>query len=249
MDDDAYLHFHDELVSMLTSKPTNGTIVYPVNRKASIKDVIESLGPPHTEIYKIHINDTEVDFTYILNKKDVVEIYPAKKPVDVTQKTILRPMPLTKIKFITDVNVGKLARLMRLIGFDTTYNRAWDDTEIAEQSLATGRIVLSRDKNCLKRTKIIYGKWIRNNSPKEQLRTVIEEYGLWPAIKPFTRCILCNVPLRSVQKETIITYLQPLTKKYYNKFSQCPNCLQIYWEGTHYEEMKKFLENIKKNNK
>lgn len=244
MNNIAYLKFHDELVTMISKKWKNGEVLYQLTRQASIKDIIESLGPPHTEIYTILVNDKDVDFSYQVHDNTKIEIYPAKYPIDITQETVLRPVPLHELRFLADVNVGKLAKLLRMLGFDTKYDHTMNDALLANEAEKDSRIVLSKDKNCLKRSKIIYGKWIREDDPKKQLKNIIESFNLLKYIKPFSRCIVCNSTLKTIEKEKIIAFLQPLTKKYYDKFSICPQCNHIYWAGTHYEKMQNYLQEL-----
>jgi len=156
---DATLLFDGELVGLLHRPAADGRVVYPVTRRASIKDVIEALGPPHTEVYRLAADGREVDFSARLAPGMTVTVQPKPVPVDVTRPTVLRPTPLSRLAFAADANVGRLATLLRLLGYDTTYDRTISDTDLAAQAAAQGRIVLSRDRNCLKRSQSSTAGW------------------------------------------------------------------------------------------
>lgn len=217
---------------------------HTLRRRASIKDVIESLGVLHTEVGRLRANGTDVDFNYIVQDNDLFEVFPPTPPIDVFTPTILRPNPLPAIRFVADVNVGKLASLLRMAGFDTAHHNNLHDAEIAEIAHNEKRIVLTKDTHLLKRKIVEYGHLIREVIPINQLREVIHLFGLNGKIKPFSRCLKCNGFLEPVAKENILHRLLPLTKKYYNTFHRCPQCDRIYWPGSHKEKMRKYLNGI-----
>lgn len=220
------------------------TFRHIIRRRASIKDVIESLGIPHTEVGRVKANGTDVDFNYIVRDKDHFEIFPLTPPVDVSTPTLLRPNPLPSARFVADVNVGKLASLLRMAGFDTAHHNNLHDAEIAEIAHNEKRIVLTKDTRLLKRKIVEHGHLIREIVPRNQLREVIHLFGLKDRIKPFSRCFKCNNLLEPVSKEDILHRLLPLTKKFYNTFHRCPQCDRIYWPGSHKEKMRKYLNGI-----
>ena len=142
----AKLVFVGELNYFLSEKNRNRPIYYPVTRRASIKDVIESLGPPHTEISNIVLKKDgkikRLGFDYILKGNEEIWIYPFVPPVDISKPDeLLGRKPFLKIKFVVDVNVGKLAKLLRMLGFDTAYDWRKNDNFIAEISYKESRVV------------------------------------------------------------------------------------------------------------
>ncbi|EFL51711.1 protein of unknown function DUF82 [Solidesulfovibrio fructosivorans JJ]] len=248
MDKAATLRFRGALRELLRRPAANGVVVYPVTREASIKDVIEALGPPHTEIHGIIADDRPVGFEHRLAPGERITIEPAVFPIDVFTPTLLRPtpLPLPKQRFVADANVGRLATLLRLLGYDAVYDRDMEDGELARIAAEEGRIALSRDVSCLKRSKIMYGRLIRANDPQEQLRDILRAFGLTPPYGAFTRCLRCNRELAPVDKKDILDRLLPKTKRYYEKFSMCPECGRIYWAGSHYEHMRGWIREILK---
>ncbi len=238
----ATLRFLGELKDFLSENKEKGIVLYPINRRASIKDVIEALGPPHTEIEKIVLvnggKKKNIDFDYILKGNEEILIFPFSPPVDVTKPSYLNGrIPFFEIKFVVDVNVGKLAKLLRMLGFDTAYDWRNNDDSIAELAYRENRILLTKDIGLLKRKKVIWGKYIKAINPEDQLKEVLNFFGLKPPYKILTRCLNCNSKLEPVEKEKILHRLEPKTKKYFNKFYICPVCDKIYWAGSHQEHM------------
>jgi uncharacterized protein with PIN domain len=148
------------------------------------------------------------------------------------------------IRFILDVHLGKLARWLRLLGFDTLYRNDYDDPEIVEIAAAEARTILTRDTGIMKRRAVTRGYLVQSTNTEEQLREVIEYYQLQDQIQPFHRCLVCNGLLAAVEKVTILDQLEPNTMRYYDTFFQCTACGRIYWRGTHYERMQEFLARL-----
>jgi uncharacterized protein len=152
--------------------------------------------------------------------------------------------PRGERKFIADVHLGRLAKYLRLCGFDTLYGMALTDRAIINLSLAEDRIILSRDKELLQNRHVIQSYRIMSAEPVEQLKEVLNRFDLMNILHPFTRCTICNGEVASVIKEEIDKVLQPKTRNYYNDFKKCTSCGNIYWEGSHYEKMKKFVNSL-----
>jgi len=240
-DGSALFRFHEGIKELLRPGNREAELFCPVLRRASVKDVIESLGVPHTEVGRITAKGLERDFTYLPAAGDTLDVYAVTPPLDVTLPCVLRPMPLQKISFVVDVNVGKLARLLRLLGLDAAYDHLWRDTKIADLAATQGRIALSRDRSLLKRKKIEFGRLIRAEDPQDQLLEVLSFFGIKGPFRTFSRCLYCNLELEPVDKAEILHRLEPLTKKYFNVFHICPGCGRIYWPGSHHEKMLKWL--------
>jgi uncharacterized protein len=150
----------------------------------------------------------------------------------------------SEIRFILDVHLGKLAKSLRLFGFDAFYDTDFDDIDIIRFSLSDKRIILTRDKELLKSRDAAPGFRILSQKPDEQLTEVFRRFGLKSQVKPFTRCTECNSLLEDVPKEKIIHRLYPKTCEYYFSFKKCPGCDRIYWEGSHYERMRKYIDSV-----
>ena len=217
--------------------------VIELERRTSIKDFLEALGIPHPEIHRLLVNGEEKDFNYIVAENDQIEVFAVPCSADLVKHSPLTPA-LHPIRFAVDANVGKLARLLRMTGFDTFYDPGLADAELVETAWLEKRVLLTRDRALLKRKKVIHGRLIRHSKPAEQLREVIALYGLRNQIIPFSRCLRCNGVLQTIDKEKITARLQPLTRKYYDAFMICRQCDRLYWPGSHRERMLKLIEEL-----
>jgi len=236
------LTFHGDLPDLLHRRwRGRHRVIKADTRRASIKDVIESFGLPHTEVNRLEVNGRQVDFSFAVEEDLAIEVFPVSPPWNIFAATLLRPRPLPGIKFIVDVNVGKLARFLRMAGFDTLYDRCWKDDKLVALSCRENRILLTRDLGLLQRKQVEFGRYIRSLNPNEQLLEVIGLLGLERHIVPFSRCMVCNSPLQPIAKEKITHHLQPLTRRYYNSFSRCPGCRRLYWPGSHLDGMRKLF--------
>ncbi len=240
-----HLRLSDDLAGLL-KRPRRGQtrITLPLDRRASIKDIIEALGIPHTEIWSLRLHGREIDFTHIPAAGEDLTLLGPVPPVDPCRPTRLRPQPAPAIRFLVDRNAGRLAKLLRMAGLDTELVRDLPPGETAALAADTGRILLSRDREVLKRCQVIHGRLIRAQDPEAQLGEIITLYGLTPALRPWSRCMVCNTPLRPVAREKILHRLLPLTRKYYRDFSLCGGCGRIYWRGSHYRRMRGLLDRI-----
>jgi uncharacterized protein with PIN domain len=141
-----------------------------------------------------------------------------------------------------DVHLGKLARMMRLLGFDCLYRNDYDDPEIVQVSVSENRIILTRDRHLLQAGTVTRGYWIRSGDVEQQVLEVLRRFDLFSQIRPFRRCLLCNGALESARKEDILEHLEPKTILYYHTFFRCRQCRQIYWKGTHFEKLEEKVE-------
>jgi uncharacterized protein len=241
-----YIRFYEELNDFLTDgKKRKTRFGHEVPGSPSVKDTIESLGVPHTEVDLIMVNDKSVDFSYNIKDGDDISIYPVFESFEISGIQHLRPHPLREPRFILDVHLGSLAKYMRLAGFDSLYRNDLTDEEIVSISLKEKRTILTKSRELLKRSGVTHGYWIRNTDVREQLKEVIQRFQLERFILPFTLCLECNSRLAETGKEEVEKELPPKVKLYHNEFKRCPGCGKIYWKGTHYEKMHRFIEKLK----
>lgn len=147
------------------------------------------------------------------------------------------------VKFIADVHLGRLARILRMLGFDTVYSNSFPATEMLRIAAAENRIVLSRNAALAKNKAAVAAFHIRSEDVREQIRSVINSFALEP-FHPFSRCMVCNGLLQAVKKESINMQLEENTTEYFNDFWQCQNCKKIFWKGSHYEHMLRLLKDL-----
>jgi hypothetical protein len=185
----ASFRFYEELNDFLSKDKKKVTFSYQFKGNPGIKDTIEAIGIPHTEVDLIIVNGVSVDFNYRVKNNDQVSVYPVFESIDISPIVRLREKPLRKTCFILDVHLGKLVKTLRLLGFDALYRNDYADEEIMQIALQEHRIILTRDRNLLKRKAITHGYWIRSTSAEKQLDEVIRRFDLYSHIKPFTRCL------------------------------------------------------------
>ena len=238
------IRVYAELNDFLPKRWRFRSFSYPLNGGNSLKHLIESAGIPHTEIELILVNGNSVGLDATVNPQDRISVYPVFESIDVTPLIALRPEPLRKTRFILDVHLGKLALILRLLGFDAKFPGDIPDEELARISAEESRILLTRDTMLLKRNLVTHGCWLHSQDPEEQTIEILKRLDLMDSVKPFTRCPDCGALLESVSKDAILHRLEPLTKKYYNEFKTCTECGKIYWKGSHYEPLMKLLERL-----
>ena len=208
---------------------------------ATVKDMFESIGVPHPEVDLILVNGEPVDFCRLVKDRDRIAVCPAFRALDTGLLPRLRP-PLEEYRFVVDAHLGKLARYLRVLGFDALYQADGEDKELARASHDARRVLLTRDLGLLKRSEVVYGYFVRATEPKQQAVEVLRRFNLFAAAAPFRRCTQCNAELDSVAKESILDRLKPRTRQYYDRFRICPVCRRIYWEGSHYRHMNHFVQ-------
>lgn len=240
----AVFRFYGELNDFLPSKHRQRDIEYRFQNTPAIKDAIEALGVPHTEVDLIVVNGQSVGFAYRLRDGDRVAVYPVFESLDISPIVQLREKPLRHIAFIADVHLGKLARLLRLLGFDTLHSNAYEDSELVAIAAREGRIVLTRDRGLLKHNAVTHGYWLRSTQPVEQAREVIRRFELESLIAPFRRCLVCNGLLAPVEKSEILAQLPPKVAAEHDEYFLCSDCQKLYWRGTHYPKLEKHIAAI-----
>ena len=208
-----YFRFYEELNDFLPPEKRKLQFEHTFIDRTSVKDMIESLGAPHSEIDLILVNGKSVNFSHIVNDKDEISVYPVFESLDISEVQHLRPEPLREPKFIPDVHLGKLARYLRMAGFDVLYKNNFTDNDLVKISLDEKRTILTRDRDILKRNEINHGYWVRNKTAEDQLKEVIERFQLKNLINEFTRCLECNTLLNKVDKENVISQLPPKVKE------------------------------------
>jgi uncharacterized protein len=220
------------------------TVRRPFRPHQTVKDVLEAMGIPHTEVDLIVVNGNAEDFAHRPTSGDRIAAYPMFEALDIGSTARLRPVPLRDPRFVIDVNLGRLARLLRLLGFDVWWSSDADDQTLTEISLDQQRILLTRDRALLKRRAITHGLFVHSDRAEEQTLEVIRRLDLKNRLAPFTRCVRCNGRLVAVAKDEVIDHLEPLTRQYYDDFSRCTECGRIYWRGSHRTRLVSFVEGL-----
>jgi uncharacterized protein len=223
----AQFRFYAELNDHLPSGSNGAEIVHSFQSGATVKDRIEALGVPHTEVDLILVNGHSVDFSYPVQDGDRVSVYPVFESFDISPLLRLRPLALRNPRFVLDTHLGRLAVYLRLLGFDTLYRNDYADTELARIERDEKRILLTRDRGLLKRSSVERGYYVREIKFREQVFEVLRRFDLLRTIQPFHRCLRCNTVLRPA-----------------GEYTTCPGCSRLYWKGSHYARMQRFVETL-----
>jgi uncharacterized protein with PIN domain len=153
-----------------------------------------------------------------------------------------------EIKFIADNNVGKLARWLRLIGYDTLLFKQKDDGQMIKIALSENRVILTKDAQFMKRRLVTNGKLktihIKQDDPKLQMQEVVETLNLNYHFKPFSLCLECNRALIARDKEEVKNLVPARVFETQTQYTQCPACHRIYWPGTHWQALDKKLQDL-----
>ena len=240
----AEFRFYEELNDFLPEERRKREFAVEIDRARSVKDAIESVGVPHTEVDLVLVDGRSVDFAHLLLGGERVAVYPMFEALDISPLARLRPRPLRDPRFVADGHLGKLARHLRMAGFDTLWGNDWDDDEIVRLSLVQGRTILTRDKGMLRRKEVERGYFVRATRSEVQLGEVVRALQLESHLAPFTRCRECNTPLEDVPREALVDRLPEKVRHSYDRFKRCPGCERVYWEGTHFARMKGVLEKL-----
>ncbi len=234
------LTIHGKLNDFLPNCSTENSVQVSFNQKTALRHIVEVIGIPHPEVGIVQVDGHEADLNYPVQDGDIIHIYSRV----VVEQQYSQGGP----KFVTDNHLGKLTDYLRLLGFDAVYARDWLDEDIAQYASEHGCILLTRDRGLLKRKIVTDGYCVRADDPEQQLAEVVAQYRLNSHITPFQRCPRCNGKLTPVKKEDIIEQLQPLTRKYYDEFTRCAGCGQIYWKGSHFQHMQNMFSSYLRQN-
>jgi hypothetical protein len=149
---------------------------------------------------------------------------------------------------MVDENVGKLARWLRMMGYDSVFFTGEDDSQMVRQALTEGRILLTRDTGIMRRRAVTSGRLkavlFNTEVPEEQMRRLIKELDLKAQSRPFTICLECNIPLIPVSPTEVRDRVPPYVSKTQTQYMECPNCRRVYWKGTHWLAMLHRLEKL-----
>jgi uncharacterized protein len=224
------LRVYAELNDFLPPDVRGMTVRRAFRPHQTVKDVIEAAGIPHTEVDLVVIDGEPVDFSHRPTSGDRIAAYPVFETLDISPISRLRPAPLRDPRFVVDVNLGRLARLLRLLGLDARFDPGLDDEALARISRDERRVLLTRDRGLLKRRQVTHGLFVREDRPLDQVVAVVRRLG---------------GVLSPVDKAEVIDRLEPLTKRHYDDFHRCESCAQLYWRGSHHARLARVVEEIR----
>ena len=240
----ATFRFYEELNDFLAPDRRGREFSATCARRATTKHMIEALGVPHTEVELVLVNGESVGFDRLVSDGDRVAVYPKFEALDIAPVLRVRAQPLRVTRFVADAHLGGLARLLRMSGFDTLHNSHFRDDEIERIVSAAGRIVLTRDRDLLKRRAITHGCYVHALRSNEQLREIFDRLDLARSARPFTLCLHCNSPLRPIDKAQVAAELPTDVRAHYERFTFCDACGRVFWEGSHWRRMRAILDGL-----
>ena len=240
----ATFRFYDQLNDFLPRERRGRDFTTPCAREATAKHMVEALGVPHTEVALLLVNGESSGFERLLAEGDRAAVYPAFGELDVHALQRLRSWPAGRLRFVADAHLGGLARLLRMAGFDTLYDNGYHDADIERIAREEGRVLLTRDRELLKRRTVELGCYVHALDPPEQLRELFARLRLNKEVRAFTLCLHCNLPLRRIDKEAVLQALPPGVRDTQSEFTTCDACRRVYWKGSHYAHMRGLLEDV-----
>jgi uncharacterized protein with PIN domain/sulfur carrier protein ThiS len=228
----ATFRFHSELASFLLRERREIAFDHDCARAATLKQAIESLGVPHTEVGVVNVNGRPATLARAVRDGDAIEVFPHAPGASPFEE------PLA---FIADAHLGGLARMLRMLGFDTVYDNGLHDPEIVARSGPERRVVLTRDRELLKCRDVLRGAFVHALKPEAQVREMATRYGLTHHMKPFSLCLHCNLPLVPADAARVVVCVPERIRAHYSVFTQCVGCGRVYWEGSHWHRMREVL--------
>lgn len=234
--------FYAELNDFLARAYRQRRFHYRFTGTPTVKDAIQALGVPHGEVDLILIDDHPVGFAQHLRGGERVAVYPVFERLDIAPLQRLRPVPLREPRFIADVHLGRLARYLRLLGFDTLYRNDLGDDEIIAVAVGERRIVLTRDLGILKHNAVTHGVFVRATDPDGQVLEILARLDLRARVQPFSRCLECNGLLTVLAPQLARPLVPPRVRLGQTRFLRCQGCGRVYWRGSHFRRLCQVLQ-------
>lgn len=233
----ALFHFSGDLAFFRGASLTS-----TFDERAAAKDVLEAIGVPHPEIDLVLMDGNPLPLEARIRDGATLEIFPARFGPEGYER-LLPPIPQLP-RFVLDGHLGRLASLLRMLGFDTTWERNPADEGLAQISSNEDRVLLTRDLGLLKRTLVRRGAFVRATQHLAQGREIVSRFSLQASARPFTRCLACNGLLAPVsQAEAIQRVPQGVLERHVH-FLGCVACSRLYWSGTHHAQMKSVVAEL-----
>ncbi|QIE25271.1 Mut7-C RNAse domain protein [Caballeronia sp. SBC1] len=242
----ATFRFHRELNEFLARPQREQAFACVCPVASTTKHMIEALGVPHTEVALILRNGLPTGFDTLMEDADFIDVYPPgvmPRALEIVHP-LRAPLRLETLRFIADAHLGGLAQLLRLAGFDTYYDNHFPDDEIEQLALAEHRVVLTRDRELLKRRSLVHGCYVRTLQPDAQWREVATRLGLAQHVRPFRLCLMCNAPLRRASADEVSDRVPEGVLERHARFVTCDVCRRVFWEGSHWKRMRARIEEL-----
>ncbi len=243
--DPAQLHLHGDLVDLVRRRARDGVVDVPVPSPRSVKDAIESVGVPHTEIGAIAVDGADAGWDRLLHGAEVVRALPVDHVAARDSRVTPPPLP-RPLRFVADVHLGTLARRLRVVGIDTAWRNDATDDELVACMLTEDRVLLTRDRGLLMRRAVVHGALVRHDDPDEQLVEIAARFSLAGHAAPGTRCPRCNGAVERADPDDVAADLEPGTRAAgHDSFGRCRDCRRLYWSGAHADAIEDIIDRVR----
>jgi hypothetical protein len=240
----ATFRFYEELNDFLPIEKRKRDFLVSFPQGSTVKDVVVSLGVPDGEIDMILVNGESADFSSSLQGGERISVYPVFESFDIRPIRNLGSEPLRQLRFVADMHLGRLAMYLRLFGFDTLYYNDPSPGDLIDISARQARVLLTRSTRLLRHKFVTRGILVRETDPRMQLKSIFERLDLHAEARPFSRCLCCNGLVKPISKKEVAHELPPRVKAGYQTFFLCSSCNRVYWKGTHFRRMSRFVEEV-----
>lgn len=234
---------YGELNDFLGPGQRRRSVAQEFHGSPSVKDRIEALGVPHTEVDLILVDGEPVGFEHRLSGGERIAVYPTFHSLDLGDVAPLRP-PVPEPRFVLDVHLGRLARYLRLLGFDSAYANDRSDDALLAMSRNENRILLTRDVGLLERAALVHGGFLHETDPRRQVREVLDRFRIQDRIAPLTRCARCNGLIGPATPALARGHVPGGVLREHRRFSRCHDCGQVYWPGGHLTRLRARMAEI-----
>ncbi len=240
----ATLRFYAELNDFLPAMRRQRDCELQFEAPAPVRHLVECCGVPHTEIELVLRDGESLDLETPVADGDRLALYPMFEAFDVRPALRLRPRPLRRLRFVADAHLGRLARQLRMLGFDTLWANDPGDARLAELSAVEHRILLSCDRRLLMRRTVSHGCFIRPGPTGEQLAYLVERLQLCAELRPFSRCMRCNATVSPVSLAAVRAAVPRGVLQSTDRFWRCDGCGRLYWQGSHWQAMRARIDRL-----
>ena len=230
----ATLHIYGSATDLLPPHRRDRPFDVEFELPTALRDIIQSTAIPWVELGRMLVNGENADPATRIDDGDAIVAH-SRYPLE---------EPPTRPAFVLDVHLGRLARYLRLLGFDTEHRADAADAGLVQQSIAESRILLTRDRGLLMRSLLIDASYVRATDPSRQIAEVVERFALPEVSAPLTRCLACNGLLRPLPAAEAARRVPAAVAATHSDFTTCPGCGRVYWKGSHYQRLMAIIERV-----
>lgn len=233
-----------ELNDFLPLEHRQRQFVQALKTPVTLGEALESLQLPLAEVDLVLVNGSPESLDHRLYENDYISVYPTFETLDISRLKVDQKPALRLTRFILDAHLGKLAKYLRMLGFDTLYRNDYGDKEIINIAVNEKRIILTRDKLLLQSSRVTHGYYVRSTEKHKQLKEVVRKFDLYSQFRSFSRCMTCNAELILRNKEGVVHLVEEGILQLYNNFYFCPACRKVYWKGSHFKRMEGYIRDL-----